>query len=84
MTFLMHVITTLELTNADMVNAIGSIVTRSLKFAWPVGMVLHLSAGIAFAMSALVISNAVITCMRKVIPPVATTPAATEVNKRSL
>ena len=49
MTFLMHVITALEITNADMVKAIGSIVTRSLKFAWPVGMVLHLSAGIAFA-----------------------------------
>ena len=49
MAFLMHVITALELTNADMVKAIGSVVTRSLKFAWPVGMVLHLSAGIAFA-----------------------------------
>ena len=50
MAFLMHVITALELTNADMVKAIGSVVTRSLKFAWPVGMVLHLTAGIAFAL----------------------------------
>ncbi len=49
MTLLMSVITRTGLANADMVRAIGSIVTRSLDRALLVGVALYTTGGLVFA-----------------------------------
>lgn len=50
MTALMHFITRRGITNADMVRAIGTVFTPSRDRAWLVGMILHLAAGVIFAL----------------------------------
>jgi len=57
MTLLMRMITKSGLTNADMVRAIGSILTGSLENALIVGTILHINSGIFFAMIYLLIFN---------------------------
>ena len=49
MTLVMALITRTGMANADMVRAIGSIVTRSLARALPVGVALYALGGVVFA-----------------------------------
>ena len=49
MTLVMTLITRIGLANADMVRAIGSLVTRSLRRALPVGIALYTLGGLLFA-----------------------------------
>lgn len=49
MTFTMYMINKMGITNAKMVIAIGSIITKTRENAIRVGLVMHFTAGIAFA-----------------------------------
>lgn len=50
MTVLLTLITKLGVANADMVRAVGSLFTKSLKNAVPVGLIIHFISGIIFAL----------------------------------
>lgn len=49
MSLSMGVIHLTGLANADMIRALGSLVTRSLRRAFPVGLLIHAAAGVLFA-----------------------------------
>jgi hypothetical protein len=49
MSISMGVIHRTGIANADMIRALGSLVTRSLQRAFPVGLLIHLTAGVLFA-----------------------------------
>ena len=48
MTFFLYYVTKMEITNANMVDAIGSMFTHSVENSWKVGILLHLTSGVAF------------------------------------
>jgi hypothetical protein len=45
----MGLIHTTGIANADMIRALGSLVTRSLRRAFPFGLLIHATAGVLFA-----------------------------------
>ncbi len=49
MSLTMGLITVTHITNADMIRGVGSLVTKRLDNAFPVGLLLHLIAGALFA-----------------------------------
>ncbi|MCH7547947.1 MAG: hypothetical protein IH969_00150 [Candidatus Krumholzibacteriota bacterium] len=49
MSLVMGLITRAHLANADMIRGLGSLVTKSLHNAFPVGLLLHLLSGTIFA-----------------------------------
>ena len=49
MTLFLQIITKLGIANADMVRAIGSLFTKTLKSAFSFGITLHMVSGIIFA-----------------------------------
>ena len=49
MSLVMGLISRAELANADMVRALGGLLTRSRQNAFPVGLLIHLAAGALFA-----------------------------------
>jgi hypothetical protein len=49
MSIVMGLIHRSELANADMIRALGSLLTRSLHNAFPIGLLIHLAAGALFA-----------------------------------
>ena len=49
MTLFMYLLTKVGFTNADMVRAIGSLITKSLDHALMIGSVCHIASGVFFA-----------------------------------
>jgi len=58
MTIFLQIITKTGVANADMVRALGSLFTKSLKSSFSVGIVIHFTSGIIFAFIYTLVINA--------------------------